>query len=126
MIKIALFSALIAFTQIASASQILSTIIWQHKDGTSTTSVYNGFTEDGFNVANNTCYIESARGVCALIAQAQATVDAEYSGNGAHGTFEVKSCKVEGDTVKLNYDRINDYDHQQHVNISLDIKPCAE
>lgn len=121
--KIVLFSAFIALSQAASASQIISTYIWNYADGSTKTSTYSGFSEDGFNLANKTCYIESALGVCALIDEAQGALDKEY-GQGGHGRFEVKSCTIEGDVVKLNYDRINDYD-QKPANFDLDIKPCS-
>lgn len=121
--KITLFSAFIAFAQIASASQILSTYTFQNKDGTTYERVYSGFSEDGFNRAQKTCYLESALGVCPLIDQAQGAADMQY-GQGGHGTFEVKSCKIEGEIVKLKYDRINDYDGRI-ADIELDIKPCT-
>lgn len=120
--KIALFSAFIAFSQIASASQILSTYIWQNADGTTTTSVASGFSEDGFGLAAKTCYVESALGVCALVAQAEGAANEQYS-DGGHGTFEVKSCTVQGKVVRLAYDRINDYDGRSSV--ELDFKPCS-
>lgn len=121
--KIALFSAFIAFTQVASASQIISTYIWQNADGTTRESVYSGFSEDGFNLANKTCFLESSLGVCPLIDQAQGAADMSY-GQGGHGTFEVKSCVASRDSVKLSYDRINDYDGRSSM--ELEIKRCTE
>ncbi len=121
--KFILFSALIAFTQAASASQIISTWIWKQADGTTQTQTYSGFSEDGFNLATKTCYLESALGVCALIEEARGAQDHEY-GSGGHGTFEVKSCSIEGKTVKLSYDRINDYDGR--YGMELDINPCSD
>lgn len=121
--KIALFSALIVFGQIASASQILSTYTFQNKDGTTYQRVYSGFSEDGFNRAQETCFLESSLGVCPLIDQAQVAADMQY-GQGGHGTFEVKSCVAEKDVVKLSYVRINDYDGKS--NIELEIKRCTE
>lgn len=123
--KIALFSAFLAFAQIASASQILSIYRYKNADGSTQKQVYNGFSEDGFTRAETTCYTESALGVCALIAQAQGETERQYS-QGAHGTFVVKSCEVVGNVVKLNYDRQNDYGPDaDDLDIKLDIKACT-
>lgn len=121
--NIAIFSALIVFGQIASASQIISTYTFQNKDGSTYDRVYSGFTEDGFSRAQKTCFIESSLGVCPLIDQAQGAADMQY-GQGGHGTFEVKSCVASRDSVKASYDRINDYDGKS--SIELEIKRCIE
>jgi hypothetical protein len=121
--KIALFSAVIVFAQLASASQIISTRIYQNQDGSKYTSVTSGFSEDGFGLADETCFLESSLGVCPLIDQAQGYADEQY-GNGGHGTFNVKSCIAEKDVVKVSYTRINDYDGE--IDVLLNIKRCTE
>lgn len=121
--KIALLSALLAFSQAASASQILSSYLTKKSDGTYSVSIFSGFSENGFTRADQTCYLGSALGVCSLIAQDQGSADIQYS-QGGHGTFSVKSCSIERNTVKLSYDRINDYDGT--TEIQIDINHCSE
>ena len=120
-----LISAILAFTQVASATQVLS-YYPQSKDGKITARIYTGFMEDGFSRAPNTCYLGSANGVCAIIKTAQQEADRRYS-SGDHGTFTILSCKVEGTIVKLNYDRVSDYPQDSgDKNIKLDIKACSD
>lgn len=124
--KIALFSILFAFAQAASATQILSYYTSQKADGKIAVNIYQGFMEDGFTRAEGVCYMGSVQGVCGLIKKAQTQADDRYS-NGDHGTFTIKSCKVEGNIAKLNYDRVNDYTlDPSDVDIKLDIKSCSD
>lgn len=120
-----LISAILAFTHVASATQILSYYPIA-KAGKITARIYTGFMEDGFSRAPNTCYLGSANGVCALIKTAQQEADRRYS-SGDHGTFTILSCKAEGTTVKLIYDRVSDYPQDSSdKNIRLDIKACSD
>lgn len=124
--KIALISAVLAFTQVVSATQILSYYPETLPSGKIVANIYNGFLEDGFTRAPNICYMGSAKGVCALVKAEQAEADRRYS-SGDHGTFTIKSCVVEGRIVKLNYDRVNDYAlDADDLDIKLDIKTCSE
>lgn len=124
--KITLILAMSAFTQAATATQILSYYPETLSNGKIIANIYSGFLEDGFSRAPNICYMGSVKGVCALIKEAQAEADRRYS-SGDHGTFTIKSCTVEGDSVKLNYDRVNDYAlDADDLDIKLDIKACSE
>ena len=123
--KIALISALMVFGQLASATQILSYYPEKDANGKDVTNIYSGFLENGFTRAPNNCYLGSVKGVCAIIKQAQAEADRRYS-SGDHGTFTVKSCVVEGEIAKLNYDRVTDYPlDADDVDIKLEIKACS-
>ena len=123
--KLIFISAILAFSQVAVATQILS-YYPKNKDGKITASIYSGFMEDGFSRAPNTCYLGSASGVCALLKIAQQEADRRYS-SGDHGTFTILSCKVEGSVVKLNYDRVSDYPQDaDDKNIKLDIQACSD
>lgn len=123
--KIIFVTALLAFAQVAAATQILS-YYPKIKDGNITATIYSGFMEDGFSRAPNTCYLGSAKGVCALIKTAQIAADRRYS-SGDHGTFTILECRVEGTVVKLTYDRISDYPQDaSDKNIKLDIKACSD
>lgn len=124
--KITLISVVLAFTQAATATQILSYYPETLANGKIVANIYSGFLEDGFSRAPNICYMGSAKGVCAIIKEAQAEADRRYS-SGDHGTFTIKSCAVEGQSVKLNYDRVNDYAlDTDDLNIKLDIKACSD
>lgn len=123
--KISLISVMLAFTQAATATQILSYFPETLSNGKIVANIYNGFLEDGFSRAPNICYMGSAKGVCALVKEAQAEADRRYS-SGDHGTFTIKSCTVEGHSVKLNYDRVNDYAlDADDLDIKLDINACS-
>ena len=124
--KIALISVVMAFTQLATATQILSYYPETLANGKIVANIYNGFLEDGFSRAPNICFMGSAKGVCALIKAAQAEADRRYS-SGDHGTFTIKSCVVDGRTVKLHYDRVNDYTlDADDLDIKLDLKACSD
>lgn len=124
--KITLISAIMAFTQVATATQILSYYPATLSSGKIVANIYGGFLEDGFSRAPNICYMGSVKGVCTLIKEAQAEADRRYS-SGDHGTFTIKSCTVEGRTVKLNYDRVNDYTlDADDLDIKLDINACSD
>lgn len=124
--KVILVTALLAFAQVASATQILSYYPKVSDDGKITASIYSGFMEDGFSRAPNTCYLGSVKGVCALIKTAQLAADRRYSA-GDHGTFTILECRVEKSVVKLTYDRISDYPQDaSDKNIKLDIKACSD
>lgn len=124
--KITLISAMLAFTQAAAATQVLSYYPETLSNGKIVANIYSGFLEDGFSRAPNICYMGSAKGVCAIIKEAQAEADRRYS-SGDHGTFTIKSCVVEGQSVKLNYDRVNDYAlDADDLDIKLDIKACSD
>lgn len=124
--KIALIATVLAFTQMASATQILSYYPEALPNGKIVANIYPGFLEDGFTRAPNICFMGSAKGVCALIKAAQAEADRRYSA-GDHGTFTIKSCVIEGNVVKLNYDRVNDYAlDADDLDIKLDIKTCSD
>lgn len=124
--KITLISAVLTFTQVASATQILSYYPETLPNGKIVANIYNGFLEDGFTRAPNICYLGSPKGVCTLVKMAQAEADRRYS-SGDHGTFTIKSCVVEDSVVKLNYDRVNDYAlDADDLDIKLDIKTCSD
>ena len=123
--NLVLLSAMLAFTQAASATQILS-YYPKVKDGKITATIYSGFMENGFSRAPNTCYLGAAQGVCALIKIAQQEADRRYS-SGNHGTFTVLECRQENSVIKLTYDRISDYPQDAtDKNIKLDIKACSD
>lgn len=123
--NLTIVTALIAFTQGATATQILS-YYPKIKAGKMSAAIYTGFMEDGFSRAPNTCFLGSSKGVCVLVKAAQAEADRRYSA-GDHGTFTVLECRVEGQVVKLTYDRVSDYPQDAtDKNIKLDIKACSE
>lgn len=123
--KVIFTVSLLAFAQVASATQILS-YYPKVKDDKVTASIYSGFMEDGFSRAPNTCYLGAAKGVCALIKIAQQQADRRYS-SGDHGTFTITECRVDSAVVKLSYDRISDYPQDaSDKNIKLDIKACSD
>lgn len=122
----AIISLLMLIAQAASATQILSYYPATQANGKIVANIYPGFLEDGFTRAPNICFMGSVKGVCALVKQAQAEADRRYAA-GDHGTFTVKSCVIVGNTVKLNYDRVNDYStDSDDLNIYLDIKACSD
>lgn len=121
--KIALFIAVIAAAQFVSASQIISQQTYQNEDGSKSVEVTSGFSENGFGVAEKTCFVGSSSDVCSLIAQAQAEVNERYS-SGDHGTFTVNSCITEKEVVKVSYTRSNDWNDDEEV--QLDIERCSE
>ncbi len=123
--KFIFVTALSAFAQLASATQILS-YYPKIKDGNITVAIFSGFMEDGFSRAPNTCYLGSAKGVCALIKTAQKAADDRYA-SGDHGTFTIIECRAERALIKLTYDRISDYPQDaSDKNIKLDIKACSD
>ena len=123
--KLILLTVMLAFTQTALATQILS-YYPKVKDGKITASIYSGFMENGFSRAPNICYLGSVNGVCALIKTAQAEADRRYS-DGDHGTFTILNCQADGAVVKLAYDRVSDYPQDKtDKNIQLDIKACSD
>lgn len=118
-------AAVLAFTQVATATQILSYYPKVNGDKV-TAAIYSGFMEDGFTRAPNTCYLGSVKGVCALIKTAQLAADRRYA-SGDHGTFTILECRTEGSVAKLTYDRISDYPQDAtDKNIKLDIKACSD